>query len=265
MIEFRDVAFRYGSMKVLDGVSFRVEPGTTRVILGPSGTGKSTVLKLIVGLLKPQRGQVLVDGVDVGAANRTELSAVRRKIGMVFQEGALFDSLTVGENVGYSFLERSSKTLEEVEVEVRRYLSLVGLDPDLLDRMPDQLSIGMQRRVAIARALAACNPTHMLYDEPTTGLDPVTLDTITDVIMHLQRDLGITSVVVTHQIPEALKMGTSFLMLSEGRVVFDGDSAQLAGSRDTFVQEFLEPFRRTLRDAFDTLHSDSKQEQGTSP
>jgi phospholipid/cholesterol/gamma-HCH transport system ATP-binding protein len=265
MIEFRDVAFRYGSLTVLDGVSFLVQPGTTRVILGPSGTGKSTVLKLILGLLKPERGQVLVDGLDVRTARRDELSALRRKIGMVFQEGALFDSLTVGENVGYSLLERSNKTLDEIEVEVRRYLTLVGLDPEILDWMPDQLSTGMQRRVAIARALAACNPTHMLYDEPTTGLDPITLDTITEVIVRLQRDLGITSVVVTHQIPEALKMGTSFLMLAEGRVAFDGTAAQLAACEEPFVLSFLEPFRRTLRDAFHSLHPEANEEQGTSP
>jgi phospholipid/cholesterol/gamma-HCH transport system ATP-binding protein len=263
MIEFRDVVFRYGRAPVLDGVSFVVQPGTTRVILGPSGTGKSTVLKLVLGLLRPESGQVLVDGVDVGTARRAELSAVRRKIGMVFQEGALFDSLTVGENVGYSFLERSRKSLDEVEVEVRRYLALVGLDPDLLDQLPDELSIGMQRRVAIARALAACNPTHMLYDEPTTGLDPVTLDTVTDVIVKLQRELGITSVVVTHQIPEALKMGSTFLMLSAGKVVFDGTCEELARCRDPFVQAFLEPFIKTLKEAYHSLHISTHESQGT--
>ncbi|MBI5837027.1 MAG: ATP-binding cassette domain-containing protein [Candidatus Eisenbacteria bacterium] len=265
MIEFRDVHFRYGPLKVLDGVSFTVRAGTTRVVMGPSGTGKSTVLKLIVGLLRPESGSILVDGVDVARAGRDEVNSVRRKIGMVFQEGALFDSLTVGENVGYSFLERSRKSLQEVESEVRRYLSLVGLDPDILDHLPDQLSIGMQRRVAIARALAACNPTHMLYDEPTTGLDPITLETITDVIVNLQTQLKITSVVVTHQIPDALKLGTSFLVLSDGKVAFDGDAEQLAGCEEPFVMSFLEPFKKTLRDAFHSLHPEFGAEQGTLP
>ncbi|HVP39377.1 MAG TPA: ATP-binding cassette domain-containing protein [Candidatus Saccharimonadales bacterium] len=265
MIEFRDVHFRFGPLKVLDGVSFKVRQGSTKVILGPSGTGKSTVLKLILGLLKPERGQVLLDGVDVATARRDELMALRRKVGMVFQEGALFDSLTVGENVGYSFLERSRMTLEEVEAEVRRHLTLVGLDPELIDQLPDQLSVGMQRRVAIARALAACNPTHMLYDEPTTGLDPITLETITDVIVRLKEELGITSVVVTHQIPDALKVGSSFLMLGAGKVVFDGNAEALAACEVPFVMEFLEPFKKTLRGAFHSLHPELNAGQGTSP
>ncbi len=254
MIEFRDVSFGYDAFRVLDGVSFKVATGSTRVIMGPSGTGKSTLLKLMLGLLRPEGGQVLVDGVDVGTAGREELNAVRRRIGMVFQEGALFDSLTVGENVGYSYLEAGCMSEEEVESRVREYLASVNLDPDLIDRLPEELSIGMQRRVAIARALAANDPDYMLYDEPTTGLDPQSLETVTDVIVDLQQRLGKTSVVVTHQIPDALKVGSTFLVLADGKVLFDGNSDALSNSGIPGVEEFLEPFKTTLRDAFRSLH-----------
>lgn len=254
MIEFRDVHFRYGDLLVLDGVSFHVKQGSTKVIMGPSGTGKSTLLKLMLGLLKPDAGQVIVDGVDVGVARREAMNEVRRKIGMVFQDGALFDSLTVGENVGYSFLERGGMPIEEVENRVRGFLAQVGLDPEILDRLPDQLSVGMQRRVAIARALAACDPEIMLYDEPTTGLDPVTLETITDIIVDLQQKLRMTSVVVTHQIPDALKVGSSFLLLAGGKVVFDGSAEALATCDIPMVMYFMEPFKKTLRASFTSLH-----------
>ncbi len=256
MIEFKDVHFQYGSLLVLDGVSFHVNRGSTKVIMGPSGTGKSTLLKLMLGLLKPDAGQVIVDGVDVGQAKRSEMNDVRRKIGMVFQDGALFDSLTVGENVGYSFLERGGMPIDEVEAKVREFLAQVGLDPGILDQLPDQLSIGMQRRVAIARALAACNPEIMLYDEPTTGLDPVTLETITDIIVELQEKMHMTSVVVTHQIPDALKVGSSFLILAGGKVVFDGSAEALAKCTIPMVMSFLEPFKKTLRASFTSLHSE---------
>jgi phospholipid/cholesterol/gamma-HCH transport system ATP-binding protein len=254
MIEFQDVYFNYGSLKVLEGVSFKVKKGVTKIIMGPSGTGKSTLLKLMLGLMRPDSGNVIVDGVNVGKARGEELNAVRRKIGMVFQDGALFDSLTVGENVGYSFFERGGMSDDEVERQVRSYLEQVDLDPGLMDSLPDQLSLGMQRRVAIARALAACNPAIMLYDEPTTGLDPITLETITNVIVHLQEKLGMTSVVVTHQIPDALKVGSSFLMLAGGKVVFDGSAEALANCDTPFVMNFLEPFKKTLRASFTSLH-----------
>ena len=254
MIEFRNVHFGYDHVRVLEGVSFLVEEGTTKVIMGPSGTGKSTLLKLALGLVRPEQGQVLVDDVDVGRARGRELNEVRRRMGMVFQEGALFDSLNVGENVGYSLLERGNMPLREVEATVRQFLGTVGLDPDLVERLPDELSIGMQRRVAIARALAACNPHIMLYDEPTTGLDPQSLETITDVIVKLQREMNMTSMMVTHQIPDALKVGTTFLMLAQGRIVFDGTAEQLAECHEPSVTSFLEPFYKTLRATIRSLH-----------
>lgn len=256
MIEFQDVHFHYGDLKVLDGVSFKVRKGTTKVIMGPSGTGKSTALKLVVGLLKPDSGRILVDDVDVTTADKHQLNAVRRTIGMVFQDGALFDSLTVGENVGYSLLEQGKLPMAEIEQEVLRYLDMVDLLPELLDRLPDQLSLGMQRRVAIARALAACNPTYMLYDEPTTGLDPMTLETITDLILKLQTELKVTSMLVTHQIPDALKVGSSFLVLGGGKVLFDGPAEALAQCEIPFVVNFLTPFKKTLLASFQSLHAE---------
>ena len=262
MIEFKDVYFQYDDLQVLDGVSFRVNKGATKVIMGPSGTGKSTTLKLVVGLLKPDRGQILVDGVDVTRVDRKGLNALRRKMGMVFQEGALFDSLTVGENVGYAMLERGGVADSAVEERVRHYLGIVGLDPDLIDGTPDELSIGMQRRVAIARALAACDPSIMLYDEPTTGLDPISLETVTDVIVKLQQDLHMTAMLVTHQIPDALKVGSSFLVLGGGKVMFDGSAEELALSTTPFVMNFLEPFKKTLRASFHSLHPELNQRQG---
>jgi phospholipid/cholesterol/gamma-HCH transport system ATP-binding protein len=185
-------------------------------------------------------------------ADRHALDAIRQDIGMVFQDGALFDSLTVGENVGYWRLENSDQSEDEIEAIVREKLTLVGLDPDLIDSMPDELSIGMQRRVAIARALASGHPKIILYDEPTTGLDPNALELVTDAILRL-RDLGMTSIVVTHQLPDALKVGSDYLFLFDRIVHFEGDARALATSDDPTLRQFLDPFRKSLADAAETF------------
>ena len=247
MIEFRDVDFSIDGNPILHGVSFRVTRGKTTVILGPSGSGKSTVLRLLLGLYQPDRGSIFFDGEDLTQVTPERLREIRARMGIVFQQGALFDSMTVGENVGYALLEASGdEEGGDVEGTVRRFLDLVGLDPDLIDRMPDQLSGGMQRRVAIARALAARDPVVLLYDEPTTGLDPQSAERISDLIVHLRDTLGKTAIMVTHDIADAFKVADNVTVLERGRVVFDGTAAQMAHDRSDFISEFLAPFRKAI-------------------
>jgi len=249
MITFEKVDYSIDDRPILREISFRVAPGTTKVILGPSGSGKSTILRLLLGLVHPDSGTIRVNGTDVTQVDEESLRQIRQRMGMVFQQGALFDSMTVGENVAFSLLEHSRPSDEELERTVRSHLSLVGLDPDLVDRMPDQLSGGMQRRVAIARALAARDPIILLYDEPTTGLDPQSAERITDLILRLRDTMGKTSIMVTHDIADAFKVGSDITVLNEGRVAFDGTLVELAGSNAPFIREFLAPFRKAVEAA----------------
>ena len=259
IIAFRDVALAF-DRPVLRGVSFALQAGATKVILGGSGSGKTTILRLILGLLKPDAGSIHVDGTEVAPLGEEALREIRLKIGMVFQEGALFDSLTVGENVGYR-LREDAMPEEAAEARVREMLGFVGLAAHF-DKSPSELSGGQRRRVAVARALAA-RPRIMLYDEPTTGLDPITATTITDLIVKV-RDLdGVTSILVTHQLRDAFNVartfvrpagdefeylriddlaklaGTEFLMLREGSVQFEGSPHELVTSADPYLKEFL--------------------------
>jgi phospholipid/cholesterol/gamma-HCH transport system ATP-binding protein len=260
VISFRDVHLSF-DRPILQGVSFDLHRSATQIVLGGSGSGKTTILRLILGLLRPDSGSILVEGVPVQTLSEEEMRDVRLKIGMVFQEGALFDSLTVGENVGYRLEEDGRLSPEEVEGRVREMLGFVGLGP-FYERMPSELSGGQRRRVAVARALAA-RPRIMLYDEPTTGLDPITATTITDLIVKV-RDLdGVSSILVTHQLRDAFNVartfvnrrrgefvhevvedlsllaGTGFLMLREGRVQFQGSAHELRASSDAYLREFL--------------------------
>jgi phospholipid/cholesterol/gamma-HCH transport system ATP-binding protein len=246
VIVFRNVDYWIGENQILRGVSFTVPEGQTKVILGPSGSGKSTILRLLLGLVKPDGGSILLDGEDVTRVPEDRMQTLRRRMGMVFQQGALFDSMTVGENVGYSLLEHADRTEKEVEAAVRAYLEIVGLDPNLIDRMPDQLSGGMQRRVAIARALAAQDPQFLLYDEPTTGLDPQSAERITDLIVELRDERRKTSIMVTHDIADAFKVANRITVLNEGRVVFEGLPPDLVASEDPFLRDFLAPFRKAM-------------------
>ena len=260
VISFRDVHLSF-DRPILQGVSFDLAPGTTKVILGGSGSGKTTILRLILGLLKPDGGSIHVDGADVGHLAEEDMRPVRLKIGMVFQEGALFDSLTVGENVGYRLVEDGNVSEAEVDARVREMLGFVGLET-FYGRMPSELSGGQRRRVAFARALVA-RPQIMLYDEPTTGLDPITCRTITDLIVKV-RDLdGVTSILVTHQLRDAFNVartfmarengelvpkvvedlstleGTEFMMLRQGVVEFKGTPHELQTSEDPYIRDFL--------------------------
>ncbi len=252
MIEFRNVEFSIGEQQILTNVSFVVARRQTRVILGPSGSGKSTILRLLMGLWLPDSGSILVNGEDITKADPERLREIRKGMGIVFQNGALFDSMTVGENIGYTLLEDKHPE-EEIEKVVARYLEQVGLDPPLRDRMPDELSGGMQRRVAIARALAARDPEILLYDEPTTGLDPQSAERITDLIVQLRDRMGKTSITVTHDIADAFKVGDRITVLDRGTVRFEGTPAELNEARDPFIAEFLEPFRKAVAAACERM------------
>jgi phospholipid/cholesterol/gamma-HCH transport system ATP-binding protein len=242
MIRFENVSFSYGKEPVLTDVSFYVKPGETVVMLGISGSGKSTILKLAAGLVRPQTGRIWVNGADMTGKSDNDWQVLRTKIGFVFQGGALFDSMTVGENIVYPILEHTDKPLTEVEQVARETLRFLNLSEDLLDTFPDSLSGGMQRRVAIGRAVAAIDPLIMLYDEPTTGLDPISTKSITEMILKLQTVKKVSSIVVTHQIADAFEVTDHFIVLFNGVMVFDGNGAQLVRSEQAHVRAFLEPF-----------------------
>ncbi len=248
MIRLQDVtfAYEYGD-PVLEGVSFCIPEGESRVIMGQSGSGKSTILKLLLGLYKPISGEVYIDDEPIGPCSEQHLGDVRKKMGMVFQDGALFDSLTVGENVGFYLIEHENLTIEEVEERVRQVLKVVRLEESLIDKMPEELSGGMQRRVAIARALLATAPKIMLYDEPTTGLDPESATQVLRLMHQLTRERNIATIVVTHQFLDALAIADKFILIDKGVVAFDGSLADLKDSEDKRVTSFLEPFRASLR------------------
>jgi phospholipid/cholesterol/gamma-HCH transport system ATP-binding protein len=237
-IEFIDVQKSFGDMKVLDHVSFGVEQGESFAILGPSGAGKTVTLTLAVGLLKPDGGRIIVEGEDITDMNERQLAHVRRKMQLVFQSGALFDSLTVAENVGFP-LSDSRRTDDDIQKRVAECLSLVEIE-DLADLMPSELSTGMKRAVAIARAVAA-EPKAILYDEPTTMVDPLMSQTINSLIRKMQRQLGLTQMVVTHDIANcAEKVADRVALLSQGKFVFIGSIAELYASEHPVVKEFVE-------------------------
>lgn len=247
MIQFENISFSYGAKPVLTNVSFKVKPGETVVVFGISGSGKSTILKLVAGLIRPQSGRVIVNGQDMTNASESDWQQLRPKIGFVFQGGALFDSMTVGENVGYYLLEHTNKSLVEIEAVVRETLRFMNLSEDLIDLLPDSLSGGMQRRVAIGRAVAAVDPLIMLYDEPTTGLDPISTRAITEMILKLRDVKQVSSIVVTHEIADAFEVTDHFVVLHDGEIVFDGGGAEMLKCPNQHVCEFLTPFLDSVR------------------
>src|SRR5919201_866762 len=260
-IEFRDVTLSFDDRVVLDGLSFKVRRGETKIILGGSGGGKSTTIKLILGLLKPDSGRILVDGEDITDYTEEHMMRVRKKIGMIFQEGALFDSLSVYDNVAFK-LHEAGVPEDEVEREVRRMLRFVNLE-DAIDKMPIELSGGMRRRVGIARALIG-DPKIVLFDEPTAGLDPPTARTICELAMKLRDLEDVSSIFVTHEmnnldylcseyavVNEAGEVvfekegerlcliNSKVLMMREGRVIFSGTDESLRKAEDAYIQKFL--------------------------
>jgi phospholipid/cholesterol/gamma-HCH transport system ATP-binding protein len=224
---------------ILEDISFGAGRGETIAIVGESGTGKSTILKLILRLLIPDSGTVAIDGDDITALTFEEALEVRKKMGMVFQGAALFDSMTVFENVAYPLREHFHLSEDEIEDRVRQKLEFVDLDPnDTMEKLPSELSGGMRKRVGIARAMSG-DPELMLYDEPTSGLDPLTTATITKLIMKLQRELEVTSIVVSHDIRAVSRLATKIALLAERRIKFFGTPEEMTGSDDQYIQDFL--------------------------
>jgi phospholipid/cholesterol/gamma-HCH transport system ATP-binding protein len=259
-VVFDSVSFAYDEHVVLRDVSFTVPAGSTRILLGASGSGKSVILKLILGLLRPDSGDIVVHGRSIVGMAERDLLALRGDIGMLFQESALFDSLTVDENVGYRLYEETDMSSEEVRKRVEEVLGFIGLG-EYIDRFPSELSGGQRRRVAIARAIAA-RPNLVLFDDPTTGLDPITATTVDDEIVKLRDLEHVTSIAVTHQIRDAFYMAThravravdrvriedihdaptvdtGFMVLNDGRIRFQGRASELLASKDDFIREFL--------------------------
>ncbi len=239
VLELDHVTLRFeeDDAPVLRDLSLTIRHGETRVILGSSGAGKSTILKLALGLLRPDSGRVRVFGVDITEMHDRELRGLRHRMGMVFQGGALFDSLSVAENVGFCMLENHHVPLEKAEPAIRARLAYVGLE-DAYDLMPSELSGGMSKRVAVARA-TICHPELMLYDEPTSGLDPIATRRLNNLINRLRDDMQVTSVVVTHILRDARAVADSVTMIHEGRIIFDGSAEEIERSPDPYVQEFI--------------------------
>lgn len=239
MIEFRGVWKTFGAEPILQGVDLTVREGETLVLLGPSGTGKSVLLKHAIRLLVPDRGDVMVDGVSIPDASQSQLKAVRRRVGYVFQNAALFDSLTVLQNLALAIeSEDERRPRSELRLEATELLGRVNLDPAVLDQYPAELSGGMKKRVGIARAIAS-RPRYVLYDEPTTGLDPVNADIIDALIVELARDLGVTSIVVTHDLESAFQVGDRVALLTQGTLRASGTPEEILASDDPVVQRFM--------------------------
>jgi phospholipid/cholesterol/gamma-HCH transport system ATP-binding protein len=240
VIELRGVHKRFGRHVVLDGVDFAVEEGQTVALLGPSGTGKSVLLKHIIGLLTPDRGEVLVDGLSVASLGREALAALRRRIGYAFQTGALFDSVSVFENIRLGINDEvCSRDPDFCRRRVAECLRLVNLPADVARLMPNQLSGGMRKRVGIARAIAG-SPKYLLYDEPTSGLDPVNADVMDGLIENLQRELHATSVVVSHDVRGSFRVADRIALLHQGKIRAVGTPEEFMAVKDDVVRGFLE-------------------------
>ena len=237
-IQLQDVHKAFGSKKVLRGFTLEVREGETTVVIGPSGAGKSVMLKHIVGLIQPDQGEVFVDGERVGALRRDELYELRRKAGYVFQFAALFDSMTVAENVGLGLRRIKGMSERQIQDRVAECLDLVELE-GYEERYPAELSGGQKKRAGLARAIAT-QPKYLLYDEPTTGLDPITKTVIDRLILRTRDDLGVTGVVITHDMESAYEIADRIAMLHEGRVRFEGTPAEMQGSDDPVVKAFIE-------------------------
>ncbi len=237
LIELRNVSKRFGRLIVLRDLSLKIEAGQSVVIIGASGSGKSVMLKHIVGLLRPDKGEVWFDGERTENLPEKRLSEIRTNFGFLFQMGALFDSLTVADNVAFPLVEHTQKEPEEIAEIVQEKLKMIGL-PDVGKKLPGELSGGQKKRVALARAIAL-NPRVILYDEPTTGLDPIRSDVINELILKLQRELNVTSIVVTHDMQSAFKVGDRIVMLHEGQLIFDGPPEEVRATDHPIVKRFV--------------------------
>lgn len=239
MIRFENIYKSFGKRAILKGINFDLPKGKTTVILGVSGGGKSTIIKHIVGLLTPDSGSIYINDKKLDVSDEESLLAIRKKVGFLFQHGALFDSMNVFDNVAFGVREHQNLSQEKIKRIVEAKLTMVGLDTEVVSPLfPDELSGGMRKRVGLARTLAL-EPEAILYDEPTSGLDPISSDFITKMIVDVQQNLGVTSVLISHDIKEAFKAGDYFLMLHEGVIVEAGDATHFKASSHRAVQEFL--------------------------
>lgn len=244
MIEIRNIKKSFGNKKVLDGVNLTINDGETLVIIGRSGCGKSVLLKLIVGLLKPDEGDIIIEGHTLTGMKRKDLYAIRKKFGFLFQGAALFDSMSVEENVGLGLRENKRFSDEKISEIVAEKLELVGL-PGIQQQSPADLSGGMKKRVSLARAIAD-DPEYILYDEPTTGLDPVMSDNIDELILDLAKKLKVTSIIVTHDIFSVIEIADRVVMMEGGVVYFSGTPKKLFESNDKVIMEFLKRTNKQL-------------------
>lgn len=237
MIEIDHLSKSFGEMIVLDDISLKVEKGENVVVFGRSGTGKSVLLKCIVGLLIPEKGTILIDGVNVLDITLNELNKIRKDIGFLFQSAALYDSMTVRENLEFPLLRNFDFPQKEIDQKVRSVLEKVSLE-DSIDKMPSELSGGMKKRIGLARTIIT-EPKLILYDEPTTGLDPITTKEISHLIIDLQKDLNVTSLVVTHDITCARIVADRALVINEAKIVFEDNLDELIASEDEFLRDFF--------------------------
>jgi len=238
MIEVKDLCKRFGQKRVLDGVNLDIRDGEIFTLLGGSGVGKSVFLKHIIGLMSPDRGSIIIDGHEIIGISQKELSRIQSKFGMVFQGGALFDSLTVGENVAFGMRRLTELDEKDIKTKVTEYLGMVNLE-GVESKLPEELSIGMKRRVALARAIATA-PDYILYDEPTTGLDPITTGVITDMFLDLKDKLSVTSIMVTHDLETAYKVSDRLALLYEGKIAEVSDTETFKKSANPHVRDFIE-------------------------
>ena len=236
-IRVRDVRKSFGDKAVLEGVNLDVHPGESVVVIGQSGVGKSVLIKCIIGLLEPDAGIIEIDGSPIASSGFKEMDQLRRKFGMLFQYAALFDSLTVWENVGFGLIQHSNLKSRQIREVAEEKLRMVGL-PGTLDLMPSELSGGMRKRVGLARAIAM-EPEILLYDEPTTGLDPIRADSINDLIIQLREELGVASITITHDMVSAYKIADRIAMLYRGKLIATGTPDDIRASDNPFVQQFI--------------------------
>ena len=240
MIQIINLVKVFGNKTVLDGISLNIEKNKTTVILGGSGSGKSTTIKHIIGLLKPTSGEILFDGGDIAKAKKKELLNIRKKIGFLFQSGALFDSMNIYDNLAFPLREHTKDSKSEIKRKVYEKLEIVGLNPKEVEKLyPEEISGGMQKRVGLARTIIL-QPQVILYDEPTSGLDPITSDLISKLIIKMQQELNTTAVVISHDIAESFKVADKMALLHNGKIILDGKPALFKSSQDKYVRSFID-------------------------
>ncbi|CAA6804850.1 MAG: Methionine ABC transporter ATP-binding protein [uncultured Campylobacterales bacterium] len=239
MILFEDVHKSFGEKKVLRGIDLEIKEGKITVVMGPSGSGKSTIIKHIVGLLRPTSGKLLVNNLDMIKATEKEIAKLRQDVGFLFQHGALFDSMNIFDNIAFPLREHTKKSKSQIQKEVHEQLELVGLDLSVAKLFPNEISGGMQKRVGLARTIVM-KPKVILYDEPTSGLDPIASDLISKLIMKLRDELGITSVVISHDIRESFKIADYMAMIYDGKIIEYGEPKVFEDNANPIVKQFIE-------------------------